>query len=250
MLYYTHNLHFLAIARYFEGKNNAAQQAIDVAVKQVDPQMIKQMPMAQFITGAPLQLLVGSESWNEILSLPRPDSFMNATLALWYWARALAYLNRNDFQNVYLEQKQFNAVSNSIPSEQVYGYNPAKDILAIANNILMAKISEHKKDVKQAETYYTKATGIEIKLHYNEPPDWFIPTYNMLGGFYLRNGMSAQAEAAFRSSLKQYPNNGRGLYGLQEALKAQNKNADADKVKADFDIAWKNADKPLTVQDL
>jgi len=250
MLYYTHNLHFLSIAQYFEGKNNAAQRSLTACVKQVDPRMVKQMPMIEFITGAPLQLLFGCENWDEILNLPRPDSFMTATLGLWHWARALAYLNKNDLRNVSSEQKQFNAISNAIPAEQIYGFNPAKDILAIADNILMARISEQKTDVKQAEIHYKKATEIESKLHYNEPPDWFIPTDNMIGGFYLRNGMNVQAEASFRSSLKRHPNNGRGLFGLQEALKAQNKNADAQKVKSDFDLAWKNADKPLTLQDL
>jgi tetratricopeptide (TPR) repeat protein len=250
MLYYTHNLHFLSIARYFEGKNNAAKQSLDVCVKQVDPGMIKEMPMMEFLTAAPLQLLVGSESWDEILNSPKPDSFMHVTSALWHWARALAYLNKNDLKNVMTEQKQFKEIVQRIPPGQTYGMSMIKDIAATADNILLAKLSENKKDISQAEKYYKKAIDAEKQLHYDEPPDWFIPTCNMLGGFYLRNGKNAEAETAFRSALQQHPNNGRSLFGLEEALKAQNKNGDAQTVKAQFDMAWKNADRPLTIQDL
>jgi uncharacterized protein HemY len=104
--------------------------------------------------------------------------------------------------------------------------------------------------LKAAEGFYRKAVEAEKNLHYNEPPDWFLSTSNMLGGFFLRNGKYAEAESAFRQALQQYPNEGRALFGLQEALKAQNKNEEAQRVRSEFDIAWKNADKPLAVENL
>ena len=250
MLYYTHNLHFLAIARCFEGRYAAAKQSLDVCVKQVPPEMVGQMPMIQFLTAAPMQLMVGSENWDEILSSQRPDSSMNITLALWHWARALAYLQKSDMNNVLAEQKQFQQIVHSIPAEQAYGLSQAKDIAAVADAVLSAKISEQKKDMKAAGNFYRQAVAAEQKLHYDEPPDWFLPTANMLGGFYLRQEKYGDAEAAFRESLQLHPNNGRGLFGLSEALKAQNKTDEAQKTKAQFDAAWQRADKPLTVQDL
>lgn len=250
MLYYAHNLHFLAIARYFEGRNIAAKQSLEVCEKQVPVEMVHQMPMIQFITASPMQLMVGSESWDEIIASSKPDSSMNITLTLWHWARALAYLNKDDVQHELSEQKQFITVMHSIPADQQYGFSLAKDIAAIADAILSAKINEQRKDFKSAENFYKQAVVYEQQLHYDEPPDWFLSTYCMLGGFYLRNEKYAEAESAFRSALQQYPNNGRALFGLEESLKAQNKTADAQKTKTAFDEAWKNADKKLTVQDL
>jgi tetratricopeptide (TPR) repeat protein len=250
MLYYTHNLHFLTIARYFEGKYAAAKQSLDVCVKQVPPEMVGQMPMIQFITASPMQFMVGSESWDEILNSSRPDTSMNITLALWHWARALAYLHKDDMTSALTEQKGFKKIVHTIPSDQLYGLSLAKDIAATADAILSARISEQKKDMKAAENFYKQAVKTEQQLHYDEPPDWFLPTYNMLGGFYLRTGKNALAETAFRNALQQYPNNGIALFGLEEALKAQNKADESVKIKAAFDAAWKNADKPLTVQNL
>ncbi len=250
MLYYTHNLHFLTIARYFEGRYAVAKQSLDVCEKQIPADMVHQMPMIQFITAAPMQLMVGSESWDEILNSPKPDSLMNITLAMWYWARGLAYLEKNDAKNALNEQKHFKDVIHSIPANQAYGLSMAKDISAIADAVLSAKISEQKKDFKSAENFYKQAAATEQQLHYDEPPDWFLPTYNMLGGFYLRNNKYADAEAAFRSALKQYPNNGRALFGLAESLKGQNKTDEAQKTQTAFKEAWKNADKELTIQDL
>ena len=63
-------------------------------------------------------------------------------------------------------------------------------------------MSEKKKDMKSAEEFYKKAVDAEKNVHYDEPPDWFLPTGNMLGGFYLRTGKYAEAEAAFRESLQ------------------------------------------------
>ncbi|HYK45998.1 MAG TPA: tetratricopeptide repeat protein [Parafilimonas sp.] len=250
MLYYTHNLHFLAIAQCFEGRYAAAKKSLDACEQQVPPDMVKQMPMIQFLTAAPMQLIVGSENWEEALNHPKPDSSMNITVALWHWARGLAYLNKHDMANAAAEQKQFKQIAHSLPSDQTYGYTPVSVIATIADAIFSAKMSEQKKDLKAAENFYKQAVVEEKKTHYDEPPDWFLPTSNMLGGFYLRNGKNAEAEAAFRDALKEFPNNGKALFGLQEALKAQGKNDEAQKVKTDFDVAWKNADKPLSVQDL
>jgi hypothetical protein len=43
---------------------------------------------------------------------------------------------------------------------------------------------------------------------------------------------------------------GRSLYGLWQSLAAQNKTADADWVKKEFEAAWKDADTQLTTGDL
>lgn len=41
--------------------------------------------------------------------------------------------------------------------------------------------------------------------------------------------------------------NGRSLFGLMEALKAQQKNHEAALVKQQFEAAWKNADTKLNL---
>ncbi len=198
MLYYTHNLHFLAVACLFQGKNSEAKQKMTECVKQVDPMMVMQAPMMQFITAGPIQLMAGEEDWEGIMNFPKPDSFANVTLALWHWARAQVHLNKNDLKNAAAEQKEFERIAKTIPADQAYGLSMAKNITVIAQNILSAKMSEQKKDFKAAEEYFKKAVDAENTLHYDEPPDWFLPTRTMLGGFYLRNASSASLNFPLR----------------------------------------------------
>ena len=87
-------------------------------------------------------------------------------------------------------------------------------------------------------------------LAYNEPPDWYYPVRESLGGALLRDGQAAEAEKVFRDDLARNPRNGRSLFGLWQSLKAQNKTADAEWAHTEFEAAWKNADSPLSIGDL
>jgi hypothetical protein len=54
----------------------------------------------------------------------------------------------------------------------------------------------------------------------------------------------------YRDDLKRNPDNGWALYGLAQALRAQQKIAEADKIDAVFKNAWKNADTQLAASVL
>src|SRR5205085_7229706 len=88
------------------------------------------------------------------------------------------------------------------------------------------------------------------RLTYDEPPVWYYPVRESLGGALLRNGHAAEAEKVFRKDLEINPGNGRSLFGLWHALEAQQKTADAEAVKRRFDAAWKKADVQLTIDGL
>jgi len=90
----------------------------------------------------------------------------------------------------------------------------------------------------------------EDALAYDEPPQWFHPVRESLGGFLLRSGNYAEAETVFRADLERNKQSGRSLFGLMESLKAQKKNPAAAAAQREFETAWKNADVKLTTQDL
>ena len=54
----------------------------------------------------------------------------------------------------------------------------------------------------------------------------------------------------FRDDLQRNPGNGRSLFGLAEALKAQKKDAEAAAVLVQFKKAWARADIPATVDSM
>jgi Flp pilus assembly protein TadD len=100
-----------------------------------------------------------------------------------------------------------------------------------------------------AVSQFRAAVAIQDSLKYNEPPDWLYPVRESLGAALLKIGDDAGAEEAFRADLERNPRNPRSLFGLEQALKAQDRTYDAGFVRKQFDANWKGAVRP-TVDDL
>src|SRR6516165_2334924 len=121
-------------------------------------------------------------------------------------------------------------------------FNKARAFLDLAEQILDARIAAAKGDQEQAVKDWEKGVEIEDTLNYGEPPEWFYPVRESLGAALLRNGQAERAEEVFRADLEQYPRNPRSLFGLLRALEAQNKSANVEEVRKEFEAAWKNED--------
>ncbi len=128
--------------------------------------------------------------------------------------------------------------------------NKAKTFLDLAAAILDARIANAEGEHEQAIRSWERAVEIEDGLYYGEPPEWFYPVRESLGGELLLNGEAGRAEAVFRTDLEQHPRNPRSLFGLLRSLEAQKKTADLEEVRREFKAAWKNADVPLELGDL
>jgi hypothetical protein len=128
--------------------------------------------------------------------------------------------------------------------------NKTKDILKIAEDVLGAQIAIAKKDNASALSQLKEAVAIQDTLKYGEPPDWFYPVRESLGGVLLTTGDNKAAEQVFRDDLARNPRNPRSLYGLHQALKAQERNYDATFVEKEFRDSWKGGEATLTVADL
>jgi tetratricopeptide (TPR) repeat protein len=115
----------------------------------------------------------------------------------------------------------------------------------IAERFVTAEMARAAKDYDGAIAALGEAVAIEDTLPYDEPPAWHWPTRQALGAMLLAAGKPAEAEAAYREELARNPENGWSLHGLEKALRAQKRTADADAVKARFEQAWANADIDL-----
>jgi hypothetical protein len=98
--------------------------------------------------------------------------------------------------------------------------------------------------------HWKRAVAAEDSLAYDEPPTWYYPVRESLGGALLRIGQPSEAEAEFREDLNRNPRNPRSLFGLMESLKAQKKTTQADWVRREFETAWKRAQVQLRIEDL
>jgi tetratricopeptide (TPR) repeat protein len=246
---YAHNLDFLAVARSMEGRYSEALAASDKLIAFAAP-VVKQMPMFEPIMAKSLLMRVRFNKWDDIMKQPRPDTTLPVTTSIWHLARGLAYAARGDVTGARIEQTALQRMIQSIPADASFGLNQTTSVLKVADNVLAARIAEADRDYAGALAFYSRAVEAEDALAYDEPPAWFEPTRELLGGFHLRRSSFEAAEAVFRADLEKNRGNGRSLFGLLESLKAQRKNKEAAAVRRKFAQAWKNADMKLTVDEL
>jgi tetratricopeptide (TPR) repeat protein len=244
-MYYSHNLHFLAIAESMSGRFGGAMSAARQLEAHVGPHL-KAMPMLEgFMTVSPL-LLVRFNRWDDIEKLPAPDKSLLGTTAVWHFARGIAFNARGRTKDATAELDALIATQKLVPADATFSLNRASHVLQIAQKVLQARLAE-RSDRKQAIEHLRSAVELEDAMAYDEPQAWFLPVREMLGAALMRDGNYAGAEQVFRSDLEKNRRNGRSLYGLTEALKAQQRSHDAMLVKRQFDAAWKNADTKLTL---
>jgi hypothetical protein len=123
-------------------------------------------------------------------------------------------------------------------------------VLRVAEAMLASKVSAARNDRKSALDFLKRAASLEDALMYGEPPDWFIPARESLGGLLLNSKYYAEAELVFREDLKHHPASGRSLFGLYRSLKSQGKESGASEVYKQYQNAWTRADTMLRIEDL
>jgi tetratricopeptide (TPR) repeat protein len=251
-MYYSHNLHFIAACASMEGDYAEAHKAAAMLSSHVGP-MVKAMPPLEGFMTVPLAVEVRFQRWDAILSMPAPDPAMHTTTVFWHFARGMALADKGRVSEAEAEYKIVSAAEAATPPDAIFQMpvnNKAKDVLNIAKNVLGAKIALAKHDSAGAIAQLREAVALQDKLKYGEPPDWFFPVRESLGAALLLSGNAQEAEKVFRDDLQRNPRNPRSLFGLREALKAQNRADDAQFVDKQFQAAWKSPDIRLKVEDL
>jgi hypothetical protein len=207
-------------------------------------------PLEGFMT-IPMAVDIRFHKWHDILATPQPDAAMKITTGFWHFARGMALAGTGKLSEAESEYKIVSEAEQNTPPDVIFAMpinNKAKDIMKISEDVLGAKIAMARKDNIQAISLLSAAVAIQDTLKYGEPPDWFFPVRESLGGVLLINGDTAAAEKVFRADLERNPRNPRCLFGLQQALKAQNRNYDAGFVETQFHDSWKGGE--VKVEDL
>ena len=249
MMYYSHNLHFIAMCASMNGNYAEAKKNADLLVANVGPHVKDMPPLEGFMT-IPMAVDVRFHKWNEILAMPQPDSGMKITTGFWHFARGMALAGTGKLSEAEAEYKIVSEAEQNTPPDVIFAPpidNKAKDIMKISEDVLGAKIAVARKDNVQAISLLTAAVAIQDTLKYGEPPDWFFPVRESLGGVLLINRDAPGAEKVFRADLDRNPRNPRSLFGLQQALKAQDRNYDASFVESEFRDSWMGGEVKVDV---
>jgi tetratricopeptide (TPR) repeat protein len=251
LMYYSHNLHFIAMSAAMNGNYIESRRGAQLLAANVGPH-VKDMPALGGFMTVPLAVEVRFHKWNEILKAPQPDPALQTASVFWHFARGLALAGTGKLDEAEAEHKIVAEAEDKTPPDAIFQMpinNKTKDILKIAENVLGAKISLAKNDMDATVSQLRAAVEVQDSLKYDEPQDWFYPVRESLGAVLLKIGDNTGAEEVFRADLERNPRNPRSLFGLEQALKEQNKTYDAGFVRKQFDANWKGTTRP-TIDDL
>ena len=250
MMYWTHNIHFIAYARAQQGRYAEAKQAANEMVQNVGDADL-QMQMLEGFLLYPLMIDVRFHRWTEILKTPEPQAERALLKAFWQGARSMALARQGKVKEAVAEQQQFESLRKTIPAESQYLINnKSSDLLALAGAILEAELAWALGEKDRSIDKWRRAVELEARIQYDEPPAWFYPVRQSLGAALLRNGKAREAEAIFRAAIEKSPRDGRLLFGLWQSLKAQNRDNDAALVEQQFKASWTEATEKLGIEDL
>jgi tetratricopeptide (TPR) repeat protein len=250
MMYYSHNLHFIAMCSAMNGNYAEAKKAADMLAAHVGPHVKDMPPLEGFMT-IPMAVNVRFHRWSDVLAAKAPDPNMKTETVFWHFARGMAFADQGKVSEAEAEYKIVSDAEKATGPEVIFSMpfnNKAKDIMKIAANVLGAQIALAKKDNPGAVSQLREAVAIQDTLKYGEPPDWFFPVRESLGGVLMMSGDSKGAEEVFREDLVLNPRNPRSLFGLHEALKAQDRSYDAGFVEKQFHSSWKGG--AMRIEDL
>ncbi len=251
MMYYSHNLHFLADSHMMQGRFGDAQQAAARVAEHLGPHAAM-MPMIESMIVTPVNTLMRFGRYAEILALVEPPAERPVQRAWHRFARGIALAKTGKADAAATEQEILASAVAAVPDSALFGgtgLTSARSVLDIASLVLDARIARARNESDRAITLWQRAVAAADPLPYDEPPIWFYPIRESLGAALLAANRAADAERVFRDDLERHPRNPRSLFGLQAALARQGKETDAAWVKREFDQAWKNADSKLILED-
>ena len=231
LMYHSHNEHFLAAAASMAGRYKEASVAAEELARRLAPH-VRMMPMLDGFMFTPLWVNARFAKWDAILKSPEPLKEIPGTHAMWRYSRALAFAAHSKIDKATAERDALSREASAFSADANFGgFNSARDILALALEVVDARIAAARRQDAEAVSHWRRAVVMQDALNYNEPADWYYPVRESLGAALLQSGNSAEAEQVFREDLLRNPRNPRSLFGLMNSLKAQHRDADASWVE-------------------
>jgi tetratricopeptide (TPR) repeat protein len=230
-IYPSHNLHMLLFAASYDGQGAVAIQA--------------GKDYAKISNGASFYhvlTLLRFGRFDEVLALPVPPMNNVVQRGLVEFGRGYAHLRSGaqDSARAYLERidASLRAGADSVN----FRGHTATQLLGIVSGILRAELLLAADQADEAVRVLEQAVALEDGLRYDEPEPLNFSARHWLGAALLDAGRASDAERVYRAELERHPHNGWSLFGLEAALRAQRRDAEAERVLAEFEAAWVRSD--------
>ncbi len=244
LLYYPHNVHFLAWSAMYMGKS---KDALEAAMKVAYPENIDATKVMQVFRAQPMFVMLRFGMWDQMLAEKKPKKEDQFMIGVWHYGRGLAHINQGNIGKAKTELENLKTIhSGEMISKKTGRPTTNKKLLIIAQAVLSSEIYGKQGDFEKALSQIDKAVRLEGGLRYAEPPSWYFPTRHILGALLMDADRAAEAEVVYWQDLAHNPENGYALYGLKLSLEAQGKDKTAKVITERFNKAWAGADTSLT----
>ena len=260
-LYRAHNLHFVVYSAMFEGNSAVALRAADDLARQLTPELlaIESPPMADWLEAfVPLRIhvLVRFGRFDDLTSEPVPDDvdLYCTTAATIHYGRGVAHAAKGQLPQAHAEREAFAAAYDRIPDTRYLFNNTARDILAIACEMIDGEIDYREGQFDDAFAHLRRAIELDDALPYDEPWGWMQPTRHAYGALLLEQGRVEEAAQVYAADLGldptlsrpcQHPANVWSLHGYHECLQRLGRTAEAGIIGQQLALAAARADVPI-----
>lgn len=249
--YVPHNHHFLWASAIKIGRQRLAMEAALNTAAQVTPELMRDSGFAgtlQHFWSLPLYTKALFGNWADILTEPAPPADLQYPTAIWHYARGLALIPQGKPEAAGDELAKLTKIVQdpAVADLTIFDLNSVVDLLKIAEAVLTGELAAAQGDYDEAVRQLRTAVTLEDGFNYTEPKDWYLPTRQVLGAILLEAGKPEEAEQIFREDLRDHPQSGWSLFGLEQSLRAQGKIPEAEQVHQTFQQVWNDADVTLT----
>ena len=253
-----HCLDFLAYVYSMEGNYAGARRAAD------------SLTVIRSNSTGLIQVLARFHRYEELLALPEPSpekvpdaADPHVVRATWRYGRAVARLGTDDLDGAATEFELLKAEVALAPPKpefaaerpdiaQVYdklGAATDADVLDIEVLLVGAGLAAARSDAAAAIAGLRAAVEVQDRSQYSEPPPWLYPLRETLAAALMRSRASGEAVEVLRDCLRRVPHDPRATIGLQAALLATGRGAEARAFDSEIAAARARADSPLALED-
>ncbi len=227
----THNLHMLLYAGSMAGQGGVSLLGAKAYADEVEGGIFYEA------------LVLLRFGWfDEILDLDEvPEQPIQR--GLFEFAKGYAHLRSGeaDIARVYLDRVR-EAAATTPDSVLIRGRHTAQQLLGITGAILEGEILRDEGRLGDAIVAFEEAVKVHHELSYDEPEPLNFSAGDWLGAALLEADRAEEAERVYRASLEKHPHNGWSIFGLEQALRVQGRDVEADETARWFQDAWSETD--------
>jgi len=185
------------------------------------------------------------------VALPQPAGAPPYVEAMWHYARGVGLAEKGDAAGARDEAGKIEALEKTADWSAMDQFAiPARDILRVAQNVVLARAAQAKGDPAESITYFQAAAGVQDSLPYMEPPYWYYPVRQSLGAALLKAGRAKEAADQFRTALDGARKSAWALFGLREAAKATGDAATEQQAADELAKSWRGDPGFLSLERL